>query len=99
MMTRNVAHTSSVKMIPAKNDLSNGMVKRICRVLTASTQLSGHHIGEYLCVDENAEYLGEGSRQQNYNGNLFYPVQAACGSLPCPPYKSLQLISCVVCSK
>lgn len=55
-----------------------------------------HHIGEYLCMDKNAEYLTEGDRQIDYNGRLFYPV---CGSLPCPPYKSSQLISCVVCSK
>lgn len=95
----NVAHTSSVIMIPAKMTCPTGWSKEYAGVLTASAQSSGHHIGEYLCVDENAEYLGEGTRQQNYDGNLFYPVQAACGSLPCPPYKSLQLISCVVCSK
>lgn len=69
-------------------------------VLTSSAQHSSfHHSGEYLCVDKNAEYLSEGARQQDYNGRLFYPVQAVCGSLPCPPYKSSQLISCVVCSK
>lgn len=74
----NVAHTSSVIMIPAKMTCPTGWSKEYAGVLTASAQSSGHHIGEYLCVDENAEYLGEGTRQQNYDGNLFYPVQAAC---------------------
>lgn len=95
----NVAHASSVIMIPAKMTCPTGWSKEYAGVLTASAQASGHRIGEYLCVDQNAEYLGEGTRQQNYDGNLFYPVQAACGSLPCPPFTSSQLIACVVCSK
>lgn len=65
-------------------------------VLTSSAQRSSHHIGEYLCMNKNAEYLTEGDRQIDCNGRLFYHV---CGSLPCPPYKSSQLISCVVCSE
>lgn len=94
-----VAHASSVIMIPAKMTCPTGWSKEYAGVLTASAQWSSHRIGEYLCVDQNAEYLGEGTRQQNYDGNLFYPVQAACGSLPCPPFTSSQLIACVVCSK
>lgn len=96
-----IAHVSSVIMIPAKMICPVGWFIEYAGVLTAAAGVrnSGLAANEYLCVDENAEYLGEGTRQQDYNGRLFYPVQAACGSLPCPPYKESQLISCVVCSK
>lgn len=95
-----VARASSVIMIPAKINCPTEWSIEYSGVLTSSVQHpSVHHIGEYLCVDMNAEYLSEGTRQQDYNGRLFYPVQAVCGSLPCPPYRSAQLISCVVCSK
>lgn len=93
-----VAHVSSIIMIPAKMTCPSGWSFEYAGVLTAACQYSGLAIREYLCVDENAEYLMDGTRQ-NFDGRLFYPVQAACGALPCPPYKESQLISCVVCSK
>lgn len=94
-----VARASSVIMIPAKVTCPAVWMKEYSGVLTATCQMDSWFAREYLCVDENAEYLSEGTRQQNYDGSLFFPVQAVCGSLPCPPYKSSQLISCVVCSK
>jgi hypothetical protein len=92
-------HAMSTLMIPAKTACPVGWKTEYFGVLTADVQFSGVVEHEYLCVDEDAEYLQEGTRQQDYNGRLFYPVKAKCGSLPCPPYKEAQLISCVVCSK
>lgn len=66
------------------------------RVLTAACQHSGLAIREYLCMDENVEYIMDGT-QQNYDRKLIDPVQKACVTLPCPPNKKLQLIS--VCWK
>ena len=52
---------------------------------------------EYVCVDENPEKRHGGHKDQN--GKLFYKVEAACGSLPCPPYVNGRELTCVVCSK
>ena len=50
----------------------------------------------YVCVDHNAEPIGSSS---SLNGNLFYPVEAVCGSLPCPPYVNGRELTCAVCTK
>ena len=38
----------------------------------------------FECVDENAEYVpgGVGST----DGELFFPVEASCNGMACPPY-------------
>ena len=53
----------------------------------------------YVCVDNNAEHTVSSS---SHDGNLFYAVEAVCGSLPCPPYRwsrtdmrSLHKVTCV----
>ncbi|XP_036366825.1 short-chain collagen C4-like [Octopus sinensis] len=52
---------------------------------------------EYVCVDYAPEADPAGYR--NEDGAVLYFVQAACGSLPCPPYVHGQELTCVVCSK
>ncbi|XP_062619878.1 short-chain collagen C4-like [Saccostrea cucullata] len=89
-------HASTI-MIPAKTTCPTGWTIQYSGVLTA--EQDSHHGSDFLCLDGNPEYMTEGSRMKDYNGKLFYPVRAACGSLPCPPYTSQQLVSCVVCSK
>ncbi|KAJ8306838.1 hypothetical protein KUTeg_014922, partial [Tegillarca granosa] len=42
-----------------------------------------HSASEYICVDAHTEHIGSKS---DLNGRLLYPVEAACGSLKCPPY-------------
>ena len=37
--------------------------------------------------------------QDNKNGALFYPVEAVCGSLPCPRYVNGWELTCAVCTK
>lgn len=54
--------------------------------------------GEAVCVDINAEESLLSS-DANDNGNLWYPTEAQCGALPCPPYANNRELSCVVCSK
>jgi len=55
-----------------------------------------YYRSEYICVDETPE--GRPGSEPNMDGALLFPVQAACGSLPCPPYINLNEITCAVCS-
>ncbi|XP_048736273.2 short-chain collagen C4-like [Ostrea edulis] len=89
---------SSTFMIPAKTTCPPKWTKQYEGFLTADADYSDHYGSEFLCMDENPEYLTEGARQHNNDGRLFYTVQAVCGSLPCPPYTNAQLMTCVVCS-
>lgn len=69
-------------MIPAKMTCPTEWSIECSGVLTSSAQTSSHHIGEYLCMDKNAEYLTEGDQQIDYNGRFvlsrlwFPPVPA-----------------------
>ncbi|KAL3874772.1 hypothetical protein ACJMK2_037742 [Sinanodonta woodiana] len=63
--------------------------------------MSGHHSQagstNFVCVDTNAEARSGGAT--DFNGHLAYLIQAACGSLPCPPYFEGRVLTCVVCSR
>ncbi|XP_064604589.1 uncharacterized protein LOC135469887 [Liolophura sinensis] len=52
---------------------------------------------EYVCVDQDPDT--HPATAANLDGNLLYVVEAACGSLPCPPYVDGYEITCVVCTK
>lgn len=52
---------------------------------------------EAACVDIAPE-LSSGSNKANQDGNLWYPTETECGSLPCPPYVQNREVSCVVCT-
>ena len=56
-----------------------------------------HSSSEYICVDGDPEDVPRGNGNQN--GGLLYVVEAACGSLACPPYVNGRELACVVCSK
>lgn len=51
----------------------------------------------YICVDSHPDALHGGAT--NKDGKLFYMVEAACGSLKCPPYVAGRELVCAVCSK
>ena len=51
----------------------------------------------YVCLDGDPEVRAGGGADMN--GALFYNTEAACGSLPCPPFVQGREITCVVCSK
>ncbi|KAK3089778.1 hypothetical protein FSP39_006428 [Pinctada imbricata] len=83
-------------MIPARVTCSKGWTKQYAGYL-ATTYYVHKASAEYICMDQNPTASHGG--HHNYNGALPYPVSAVCGALPCPPYKSGDTISCVVCTK
>ncbi|XP_056002557.1 uncharacterized protein LOC130049235 [Ostrea edulis] len=93
------AYSTAVLMIPSKTSCPSSWNVEYRGFLTSQSATDGRPSYDYMCLHENAEYLTEGARQQNYNGHLFYPVITQCGSLPCPPYINAKYVTCVVCSK
>ncbi|XP_056002558.1 uncharacterized protein LOC125662613 [Ostrea edulis] len=89
---------TSVLMIPAKTTCPSGWTMQYHGYLVTDNDDSGWHVTDFISLHGDPEYLTEGARQHNLNGHVLYPVAAVCGSLPCPPYKSGQYITCVVCS-
>ncbi|XP_078619369.1 uncharacterized protein LOC144886545 [Branchiostoma floridae x Branchiostoma japonicum] len=83
-------------MIPARKTCPEGWTREYGGYLMAAYY---NHSGrtEFVCMDGEPEVRpgGEGSD----NGALFYPVEARCGSLPCPPYVEGRELTCVVCTK
>nr|XP_034324969.1 uncharacterized protein LOC117689144 [Crassostrea gigas] len=90
--------TTSV-MIPGKIVCPSHWTKQFDGFLSSGSHYTDQTGGEYLCLDRDPEYATEGASQQDYNGRVFYPVEAVCGSLPCPPYENGKYVSCVVCTK
>ncbi|KAI8520393.1 hypothetical protein Bbelb_001470 [Branchiostoma belcheri] len=82
-------------MIPARNTCYSGWTREYHGYLMAERH---NHPGskEFVCVDEQPEAVPGG--HANYNGALFYPVEARCGSLPCPQYVEGRELTCVVCT-
>ncbi len=83
-------------MIPGRNICPSGWV----------TEYKGYLMSEHyghkgrstaVCVDVDAE--GAHGSRDNKNGNLWYAIQADCGSLPCGPYVNGRQLTCVVCTK
>ena len=83
-------------MLPAKNSCPSGWSRAYYGYLMADYH---DHKGRnsYVCVDYYAE--GTTASKRNENGNLFYPVEGICGSLPCPPYVNGRELTCCVCMK
>ncbi|XP_066279564.1 short-chain collagen C4-like [Branchiostoma lanceolatum] len=83
-------------MIPARNTCPTGWTQEYHGYLMAGDHT---HPGakEYVCVDEQPEAVPGG--HENKQGAMFYPVEARCGSLPCPSYVEGRELTCVVCTK
>ncbi|XP_062504674.1 short-chain collagen C4-like [Corticium candelabrum] len=83
-------------MLPAKNICPSGWSRAYYGYLMAERY---SHSGRsmYHCVDYNAE--GTVGSSSDNDGNAFYPVEAVCGSLPCPPYVHGRELTCSVCLK
>ena len=86
----------TVLMIPARNECYRDWRMEYTGFLMASHHT---HVGrtEFVCVDGEPEADQAGFRDEN--GVLFYHVEGACGSLPCPPYDNGKELTCVVCTK
>ncbi|XP_019617292.1 PREDICTED: short-chain collagen C4-like [Branchiostoma belcheri] len=83
-------------MIPARDTCYSGWTREYHGYLMAERH---NHAGskEFVCVDEQPEVMQGG--QANQWGALFFPVEARCGSLPCPNYVEGRELTCVVCTK
>jgi hypothetical protein len=87
--------STSAIMIPAKLTCPQNWKLQYNGFMSAERY--SYFASDFICVDLNPQYI-EGTRAVNADGRLIHPVKARCGSLPCPPYKDKQLVSCVVCA-
>ena len=87
---------SATIMIPARTTCPDGWDKEYGGYVMAEN--IGHKgRTTYVCVDGDPEVRAGGSA--NDNEALFYNTEAACGSLPCPPFVQGRELTCVICSK
>eukprot|EP00058_Branchiostoma_floridae_P013323 XP_002598811.1 hypothetical protein BRAFLDRAFT_74512 [Branchiostoma floridae] len=90
-----VASRGSKLMIPARLSCPSGWTREYKGYLM--TEAHSHNRSEFVCVDGEPETRPGG--HLNHNGALFYPVEADCGSLPCPNYVQGRELTCVVCTQ
>jgi len=81
-------------MVPGRQDCPNAMKLEYRGYLVSERY--AHQKGEFVCLDTAPEARVGGEANQISGG--FYPVQAQCGSLPCPPFVSGNEITCAVCT-
>ena len=82
-------------IIPARKDCPASWTKEYEGALMSGSYT--HSRSMYECVDKDAESV-PGSAA-NTNGALFYPVEANCNGMSCPPYDPQKELLCVVCTK
>ncbi|XP_066265544.1 short-chain collagen C4-like isoform X2 [Branchiostoma lanceolatum] len=83
-------------MIPARKTCPTGWTEEYDGYLMAGSYTHAS-VKEYVCVDYSPETVQGG--QANQASARFYPVEARCGSLPCPSYVEGRELTCVVCTK
>ena len=82
--------------MPERNDFPSGWTEEYhCYLMTANYVHKS--VRDFICVDREAEYV-PGS-QADQNRASLYPVQGACGSLPCLLYGDGRELTCAVCTK
>ena len=81
-------------MVPGTQTCPSGWTQEYAGYLMA--QHYTHSRSAFLCVDENPDVTGSAASTE---GLLFYPVEAECGALPCPPYVQDREVTCVVCTR
>lgn len=86
----------SALMIPARDLCVLGWTSEYQGYLMAG-HISHNKGSKYICVDQSPETTDSGYRDED--GQLFYTVEAHCGSLPCPDYVQGRELTCVVCTK
>lgn len=86
---------STTVTIPARRDCPTGWNLEYRGYLVTEGEFS--YRNDYVCLDEAPEAVAGSFR--NDNEALFYPVESACGSLPCGAYETGREIACVVCSR
>jgi len=93
----NIPTRNTLYMIPAKYTCPTGWTTQYFGYLMTSFYGRDHKQSQFSCVDHRLTAAIGSSH--NHNGFLFYPVEGACGSLPCPPYSNNKELSCAVCTK
>ena len=91
-----VRERDSLLMIPARKDCPTSWTKECEGGLMATHKAGNHARTMFECVDKNAESV-PGS-VANTNGAVFYPVEASCNGMACPPYDPHKELLCVVCT-
>ena len=91
-----VASRTVAVIIPAKTHCpSNWTLEYNGYIMT---EASNHRRSMYECVDKNPESV-PGLNSASNPRALFYPVEAKCNGLSCPPYDAEKELTCVVCTR
>ena len=90
-----VSTRSAVLMIPAWRHCPSGWTVEYTGYLMSAHYNEGK--ATYECVDKDAESIPGSSA--SINGGTFYPVEATCTGLACPPYDVQKELTCAVCTK
>ena len=92
-----VGQRASKLMIPAKTTCPSSWTLEYDGYLMAD-EYNHKRNAVYECVDKHA--VSAPVEVPNIYGSSFYHVIAACNTgLPCPPYTTNKVITCVVCTK
>ena len=83
-------------MMPARHDCPGGWTMEYNGYLMSESHK--HYRTQYLCVDRSFTTLPN-SEKRDQPGLEFFPVEAKCGILPCPPYDETKELTCAVCTK
>jgi len=90
-----VPQRSTVYMLPAKYTCPKGWTREYFGYLMS--EAFNHHRTTFSCVDFSFTPVADS--QTNWNGMLFYTIEAVCGAIQCPPYDRQKELSCAVCTK
>ena len=91
----NVPDKSTTIMIPAKTTCPTGWIREYYGYLM--TERKEYRRSMFECVDISMEAI-PGSRGHQ-DGGHFYPVEAECSGIACPPYNNFKELTCAVCTK
>ncbi len=81
-------------MVPGTYQCPSGWTNLYYGYLMSTHYTQG--ASEFTCIDVQAQKIGTST---NHNGNLLYPTEAECGSLPCGPYVQNRELTCAVCAR
>ena len=90
---------STVLMVPAKNSCpsSSWTLEYSGYLADGGTKWDYHGRTSYECMDRGAESIPGSSARTG--GALFYPVEANCNGILCPPYDAQKELTCAVCTR
>ncbi|XP_066288938.1 short-chain collagen C4-like isoform X2 [Branchiostoma lanceolatum] len=93
-----VSARSTTYTVPARNVCPSGWNVEYTGYMMTSQY--GQRRTQFICMDENADYVFWTSYDQG-TAAMLYPVEVMCvtgGSIPCAPYVNGDELTCVVCT-